>query len=89
MGIALLIIYLLAINVAAYTTMGSDKKKARNHEYRISERTLWLLAFFGGATGGYIGMKHFRHKTNHVSFKRGFPILMIIQMWMIAYWILR
>ncbi|MBA9025837.1 DUF1294 domain-containing protein [Peribacillus huizhouensis] len=89
MGIALLIIYLLAINVAAYTTMGSDKKKARNHEYRISERTLWLLAFFGGATGGYIGMKHFRHKTNHVSFKRGFPILMIIQLWMIAYWILR
>ncbi|MFJ7974657.1 DUF1294 domain-containing protein [Peribacillus sp. NPDC096379] len=84
-----LIIYLLAINVATYITMGHDKKKARNREYRISEQTLWLLAFFGGATGGYVGMKHYRHKTKHVSFKRGFPILMIIQVAMVAYWFLK
>lgn len=84
-----LIIYLLAINVATYITMGRDKKKARNREYRISEQTLWLLAFFGGATGGCVGMKHYRHKTKHVSFKRGFPILMIVQVAMVAYWFLK
>lgn len=79
------IIYLLAVNVTLYIIMGRDKKKARNHEYRISEQTLWLLAFFGGATGGYVGMKHFRHKTKHTSFKVGFPILMMIQMGILAY----
>ncbi|MGE8078547.1 DUF1294 domain-containing protein [Peribacillus loiseleuriae] len=87
MGLTVLTIYLVAINVAAYNIMGSDKKKARNHEYRISEQTLWLFAFFGGATGGYIGMKHFHHKTKHTSFKIGFPILMIVQVGILAYWI--
>ena len=59
--------------------MGEDKKRARKHQYRISERTLWLVAFFGGAIGTTAGMQVYRHKTKHTSFKFGFPILAIIE----------
>ncbi|AZV44660.1 DUF1294 domain-containing protein [Peribacillus asahii] len=73
-------VYMIFINILAFTIMGIDKKKARNGEYRISERTLWIVAVIGGGTGAYLGMKQFRHKTKHASFKWGFPVLMVIQL---------
>ncbi|MFJ8264485.1 DUF1294 domain-containing protein [Peribacillus asahii] len=72
--------YMIFINILAFTIMGIDKKKARNGEYRISERTLWIVAVIGGGTGAYLGMKQFRHKTKHASFKWGLPVLMVIQL---------
>ncbi|WP_328286281.1 DUF1294 domain-containing protein, partial [Peribacillus psychrosaccharolyticus] len=78
-------IYAVVINVLAYFTMGIDKKRAQNHQYRISERTLWVLAWIGGATGAFAGMKKFRHKTKHFAFKWGFPALMIIQLVLVGY----
>ncbi|MFB5282291.1 DUF1294 domain-containing protein [Peribacillus sp. Hz7] len=74
------IVYMIFINILAFTIMGIDKKKARNGEYRISERTLWIVAVIGGGTGAYLGMKQFRHKTKHASFKWGLPVLMVIQL---------
>lgn len=65
--------------------MYSDKKKARNHQYRISERTLWLIAIFGGALGSTLGMKWFRHKTKHTSFKWGLPALTILELGIVLY----
>ncbi|MEH6947761.1 DUF1294 domain-containing protein [Bacillus sp. JJ634] len=73
-------VYMILINILAFTIMGIDKKKARNREYRISERTLWIVAVIGGGTGAYLGMKQFRHKTKHASFKWGLPVLMVIQL---------
>ncbi|WP_425454265.1 DUF1294 domain-containing protein [Peribacillus asahii] len=73
-------VYMIFINILAFTIMGIDKKKARNGEYRISERTLWTVAVIGGGTGAYLGMKQFRHKTKHTSFKWGLPVLMVIQL---------
>jgi uncharacterized membrane protein YsdA (DUF1294 family) len=73
-------VYMIFINILAFTIMGVDKKKARNGEYRISERTLWIVAVIGGGTGAYLGMKQFRHKTKHASFKWGLPVLMVIQL---------
>ncbi|MBU8916695.1 DUF1294 domain-containing protein [Bacillus sp. FJAT-29953] len=66
------------INIYAFILMGVDKSKARKHQYRIRERTLWLAALFGGAVGATVGMYFFRHKTKHLQFKIGFPILAII-----------
>ncbi|RID86418.1 DUF1294 domain-containing protein [Peribacillus asahii] len=75
-----IMVYMIFINILAFTIMGIDKKKARNGEYRISERTLWTVAVIGGGTGAYLGMKQFRHKTKHTSFKWGLPVLMVIQL---------
>lgn len=64
--------------------MGVDKKRARKHEYRISEKTLWTLAIIGGGTGAFFGMMRFRHKTKHPAFRFGFPIIMVIQLALLA-----
>lgn len=72
---AIILLYAAAINAAAFYMMGSDKGKARRGEYRISERSLWIAAWLGGAPGAYAGMKKFRHKTKHFTFKWGMPAL--------------
>ena len=69
---------IMAINIVAFSLMGVDKNRAKKHQYRIRERTLWLAALFGGAVGAAVGMYFFRHKTKHLQFKIGFPILAII-----------
>ena len=67
------------MNVSGFFMMGVDKQRARKNRYRISESTLWTIAFFGGALGATAGMKHYRHKTKHVQFKYGLPILAVIE----------
>lgn len=67
---------LAAINLVAFVLMGYDKHQARRGGGRIPERTLFLLAFFGGALGILLGMKAFRHKTQHKRFVYGVPALL-------------
>jgi uncharacterized membrane protein YsdA (DUF1294 family) len=62
-----------------------DKKRAIKHQYRISERTLWITAILFGALGLFIGMKNFRHKTKHALFKYGLPILSVLELGIVLY----
>jgi len=77
-GETMLIAVFVVMNLIGFFIMGEDKKRARNHQFRISERTLWLVAVFGGAIGSTAGMQVFRHKTKHFWFKIGFPVLAVI-----------
>ena len=63
-GAAVLMIF-LAVDILAFIMYGIDKKRAKKNEWRISERTLLLAGFCGGAVGALAGMKIFRHKTRH------------------------
>ena len=54
---------------------------------RVPEARLFLLALLGGALGGVLGMQVFRHKTQHMQFVVGFPLLALIQ-WGLAIWLL-
>ncbi len=65
--------------------MGSDKKRAIRGEWRIKESTLWLFALVGGAIGGYIAMKVYRHKTKHTSFTVFFPLIAIGHIILLVY----
>ena len=56
-----------------------DKQKAKKAKRRIPEKTLFGLAFFGGAIGGIAGMYIFRHKTKKSRFIIGFPAILILQ----------
>ena len=87
-GKVILLLFYLIINLVGFFIMGEDKKRARNHQYRISEKTLWLAALFGGAVGTTTGMQVFRHKTKHLSFKFGFPLLAFIEFVLIIFFIL-
>ncbi len=68
------IIYFILVNVWLFILMGIDKKKARQKAWRIPERNLLLLGFFGGGLGGLLGMHHFHHKTKHPTFKVVFAL---------------
>ncbi|MFS0673031.1 DUF1294 domain-containing protein [Ornithinibacillus sp. 179-J 7C1 HS] len=50
-----LLYYIGFSNLLGFVLMGFDKKKARNAEWRIPERTLWGVAILGGSVGSYIG----------------------------------
>ena len=82
-----LLIYLAAINLIAFLAMGVDKFKARNAAWRIPEKTLFLLAIIGGSVGAILGMFAFRHKTKHLSFRIGLPLILAAQC--AAVWFLR
>lgn len=80
---------LVLINIAAYISMGIDKKRAIKGKYRIPEKTLFILAILGGSLGSILGMQHFRHKTKHWYFKYGMPLILIVQLIVICAIILR
>lgn len=77
-NISSLLIYLLAANLIGFYLMYKDKEKAKQHAYRIPERTFWLLAILGASIGIYMGMQLFRHKTKHKSFTIGIPFFILV-----------
>jgi len=79
-----LVIYLLLINLAAFVAMGADKARARRRTRRTPEATLLLLAVIGGSVGALAGMLLFRHKTRHIAFSLGLPLLFLLHCALIA-----
>lgn len=78
-------IYLIGMNVLGYFFMYEDKRRAKGDLYRIRERTLWIVALFGGSLGTMLGMFQFRHKTKRWSFKLGFTLLAAWQVFVILF----
>ena len=80
------LIYLLIINAAGFLLMRIDKGKARKNRWRIPEATLMTVAALGGSAGSLLGMYLFRHKTRHLKFTLGIPLILAVQV-VIALWI--
>jgi|GEM_PF-355174 len=59
-----LVLVLLLLNALTFVVYGVDKWRARGGRWRIPERTLLLLAAFGGALGACLGMVVWNHKTS-------------------------
>ena len=72
----LLLYYLLIINAAGLLLMLVDKWKAKKNRWRVRESTLLLVAALGGSVGCLIGMYLFRHKTRHLKFTLGIPLIL-------------
>lgn len=73
-------IYLIFINIMGFFAMFLDKQKAIHNQWRIPEKTLFLLALIGGSLGTTLGMHICRHKTRHWYFRYGMPLILIIQL---------
>ena len=56
-----------------------DKWKARKNRWRVRESTLLLIAALGGSVGSLLGMYLFRHKTRHLKFTLGIPLILAAQ----------
>lgn len=82
----LLGLYLLGVNVWAFSMMGADKRRAKRGAWRISEKALFLPAVLGGSLGGILGMRVFHHKTRHWYFQFGLPALLAAQV-ILAGWL--
>ena len=76
----ILIAYLIAINLLGLILMGVDKVKAKRRKWRIPEATLFLVAVIGGSIGSIAGMYIFRHKTKHMHFVIGMPVILALQL---------
>ena len=72
-------IYLLLINALTFLLMLIDKYKAKKNLWRIRESTLLLIAVIGGSIGALAGMYTFRHKTKHLKFTLGIPVILVLQ----------
>ena len=82
-------LYLLLMNVIAFVFMHADKRRARKNRWRIPERTLIGTAVLGGSIGALMGMYTFRHKTKHLKFTLGIPAILIAQILLAAWLILK
>lgn len=83
--------YLLIMNIVSFSLMALDKKRARKDtthshpETRIPEKTLFLVTALFGGVGGCLGMFILRHKTKHWYFALFFPLMAILQIAAIVY----
>ena len=73
------LVFYAIMTVVTFVLYGVDKSKAKKGKWRIPEKTLLLFAACFGGLGAFLGMKLFRHKTKHTSFKILVPVFMIIQ----------
>ena len=78
------------------TADGSNRRfeaqRRRQGKWRVPEKTLFLVTACFGGLGGVLGMKVFHHKTQHWYFRVFFPVLLIVQIVLLAagaYWLYR
>lgn len=80
----LVLYYLLIINAAGFLLMLVDKWKAKKNRWRVRESTLLLVAALGGSIGSLAGMYLFRHKTQHLKFTLGIPLILAAQCFVVV-----
>ena len=73
--------YIAVISVCSIAVCIYDKKisKRNNVKLRIPEKSLFIWSAVGGSVAMYITMRLIRHKTKHVSFMVGIPVIFVLQ----------
>ena len=84
-----LILCFLIINAAGFLVMTADKLFARKKMWRVPEATLLSLAAVGGSLGVLAAMYTVRHKTKHMKFVIGVPLIIACQIGILLYFLLR
>ena len=72
--------YLAVISIISVVVCIYDKFAAKhNPRHRTREATLLLLSALGGSVAMFITMQMIRHKTKHVKFMLGIPLIILAQ----------
>lgn len=74
-----ILLFAIVMNVIGFAVMGIDKAKARKHKRRIPEKTIFVISILLGSIGTFTGMYAFRHKTRHMKFVIGIPLILVAQ----------
>ncbi|MBQ8331754.1 MAG: DUF1294 domain-containing protein [Clostridia bacterium] len=87
MLLKILIGYLIAISLVSVVVCVYDKFAAKHaQKHRTREATLLLLSALGGSVAMLATMLLIRHKTKHVKFMLGIPMILLAQA-AAVYWI--
>lgn len=80
-----LLIYLAIISVISIIVCVYDKLAAKtNPRHRVREATLLILSALGGSVAMFLTMQAIRHKTKHLKFMLGIPVIVILQIALVA-----
>ena len=73
--------YIIVVSICSIVVCVYDKKisKRNNVKLRIPEKSLFIWSAVGGSVAMYITMRLIRHKTKHVSFMVGIPVIFVLQ----------
>ena len=71
--------YFTIISLIAVVVTIADKVKAKAGAWRVKERTLFIISALGGGIAMYITMQVIRHKTKHLTFMIGIPLIIAAQ----------
>ena len=77
-------VVLLVLNLLSFGLMAYDKRCAKAGKWRVPEKTLFLATACFGGLGGVLGMVLCRHKTKHWYFQVFFPVLLAVQVALLA-----
>ena len=71
--------YILIISLVAIIVTVVDKRAAMRDKSRISEIALLIIAAIGGSVAMFFTMRMIHHKTKHLKFMVGLPVIFILQ----------
>lgn len=80
------LVVLLIWNLLVFVVYGLDKRRAQKGQWRISEKTLLIMALFFGGWGALLAGKVFRHKTRKWYFVVTWYVAILLTL-ALAYWL--
>ncbi len=84
------LLWMAALSLLALFLMRTDKTRSgKRGARRVPERTFFLLALLGGSPGVLWGMLLFRHKTLHWYFTFFIPLILMAQVSLVTWLMLR
>lgn len=83
------VIWLCVISLVAVIVTIADKWKAKRGKWRVPEATLLLISALGGSAAMYVTMLYIRHKTKHIKFMAGIPLIFVFQIIILVWCLLR
>ena len=82
--------YLALISlISAVVTVADKIRSKKSGARRVPENTLMLLGALGGAAAMLMTMVMIRHKTRHIKFMLGLPIILLFQLTVVLYLLLQ
>lgn len=84
-----IILYVILINLIGFGIMALDKFKAQRGYWRTPEKTIFTVTLLGGGFGTIAGMYMFRHKTKKLSFTIGLPTILLSEIFIIIYLLIK
>ena len=78
-ALKILLVYLAVCSAVTAVVTVVDKLNAKKKKSRVPEATLLLLAVLGGSAAALLTMLLINHKTRHLKFMIGLPVILLVQ----------